>query len=235
MTINTSQNQFAVRDMPASERPRERLLTHGAQVLSNAELLAIILRTGSSGENVIHLAERILNTCGGLAGISQVSQGDLSQITGLGPSKTTQILAVIELAKRLMTLPGSERPLISRAEDAAQLVMDMRYLLQEHVRVILLDSTRHVISIPTIYIGTLNASVLRVSEIFREAITRNSPCMILVHNHPAGDPAPSPEDVELTRTLLTAGNLLDVQLIDHIIVGQNDWISLKNMGVVFKS
>lgn len=220
--------------MPASERPRERLLTYGSQALSNAELLAIILRTGTAGENVIHLAERILNICGGLAGISQATHRDLSQITGLGPGKTTQILAVVELAKRLMTLPGNERPLINRAEDAAQLVMDMRHLLQEHVRVILLDPTRHVISIPTIYIGTLNASVLRVAEVFREAIARNSPSMILVHNHPSGDPDPSPEDVELTRTLVTAGNLLDVQLIDHIIVGQNDWVSLKNMGIVFR-
>ena len=235
MTQESTRKPFTVHDMHPSERPRERLLTHGAQALSNAELLAIILRTGTSGENVLHLAEKILNTCGGLAGIARVSQHDLSQIPGMGMGKTSQVLAVIELAKRLMTLPGSERPLISRAEDAAHLVIDMRLLLQENVRVILLDSTRHLMSIQTVYVGTLNASVIRVSEIFREAITRNSPSMILVHNHPSGDPNPSPEDVELTRTLVAAGNLLDVQILDHIIVGQDDWISLKNMGIVFKN
>ncbi|MEZ4666868.1 MAG: DNA repair protein RadC [Anaerolineae bacterium] len=234
MSSEDSTHQFTVNEMPLGERPRERLLSHGAQALSNAELLAIILRTGSTGENVIHLAERILNTWGGLVGLSKVSPGELEQLTGMGPGKITQVLALFELAKRLMTSRSDEHSVIKSAEQAAHLVSDMRFLLQENVRTILLDSSRRVISIPTIYIGTLNTTVLRVSEIFREAITRNSPCMILVHNHPSGEANPSPEDIDLTRTLISAGNLLDIQVLDHIIVGKNGWVSLKEIGIVFK-
>jgi DNA repair protein RadC len=112
--------------------------------------------------------------------------------------------------------------------------MDMSHLTQENVRVILLDAARRVVSLPTIYVGTLNASVLRIAEIFREAITRNTPALILVHNHPSGDPTPSPEDVELTRTIVKAGELLDILVLDHLIIGQRDWVSLKNLGITFK-
>ena len=209
------------------------MLTYGAAVLSNTELIAILLRTGTASDNVLQVAEQVLMTCGGLAGLMRASHTDLLKIDGMGPTKATQIMAVVELAKRAMTLPTAERVVIDKAEDAARLFMDMQFLQQEHVRILLLDSARCVIGSPTIYIGTLNTSVLRVSEIFRDAIARNSAAIVLAHNHPSGDPTPSPEDLELTHTLIAAGKLLDIQLLDHLIMGHNQWVSMKALGIAF--
>jgi DNA repair protein RadC len=234
MAAETPSNNLSIHDLPDSERPRERMLTKGAQALTNAELLAIVLRTGTAKENVIHLAERILATCKGLAGLAEASPAQLEAIPGLGQTKVTQILAVVELGRRLSVHPTEIQPVINSAEDAARLMADMGQLPQEHVRILLLDNARRVISTPTIYIGTLNASVLRVSEIFREAISRNSPAIILVHNHPHGDAAPSPEDIELTHNLVAAGQLLDIQVLDHLIIGSRSWVSLKNLGLGFR-
>jgi DNA repair protein RadC len=228
-------DSISIQDMPDNERPRERLMQHGANALSNSELLAIILRTGTAQENVLHLAERILARFQGLQGLLQTSPEELQQVAGLGEAKATQILAALEIGKRAIAYNGNERPIVNAVVDAVRLVMDMSNLRQEQVRAILLDSGRRVIAIPTVYIGTLNTSVLRVSEIFREAITRNSPALILAHNHPSGDPSPSPEDIELTRTLVAAGKLLDIQVLDHIIIGQPQWTSLKELGLGFRS
>ncbi len=226
---------LSIHDLPPAERPRERLLQHGPEALSNTELIAIILRTGTAEENAVHLAERILVHYGGLHGLAQASAADLTRFRGLGNAKIAQIAAAIELGKRLMLYDPVERPVINRAEDAIRLVTDMRHLQQEHVRVILLDISRHVIAIPTVYIGTLNASVLRTSEMFREAVTRNSPAMIMVHNHPSGDAQPSPEDIDLTRSLISAARLLDITLVDHLIIGRQSWSSLKELGLGFGS
>ncbi|MEM6283892.1 MAG: DNA repair protein RadC [Chloroflexota bacterium] len=222
-----------ISDMPAEDRPRERLLKHGSDALSTAELLAILLRTGTESENVIRLAERILSHFGGLHGLAKTHPAQLMKIHGLGEAKVTQIAAAVEIGNRLAATMPDERTAIRSARDAAKLVMDMRYLSQEHVRLILLDSASRVMAMPTIYIGTLNASVLRISEIFREAITRNSPAIILVHNHPDGSPNPSPEDVDLTRSVVSAGELLDIHIVDHIIIGDRDWRSLREMGLGF--
>ncbi len=225
--------QSSFKSLPADERPRERMLKYGAATLSNAELIAVLLRTGTATDNVLQVAEQVLLTCGGLAGLMRASHNDLLKIVGMGPTKATQIMAVAELAKRAMTLPTAERVVIDRAEDAARFFMDMQFLQQEHVRILLLDSARCVIASPTIYIGTLNSSVLRVSEIFRDGIARNSAAIVLAHNHPSGDPTPSPEDLELTHTLIAAGKLLDIQLLDHLIMGHNRWVSMKALGIAF--
>ncbi|MBA3873088.1 MAG: DNA repair protein RadC [Anaerolineae bacterium] len=225
--------QSSFKSLPVNERPRERMLSQGAASLSNAELIAILMRTGTATDNVLQVAEQVLTRCGGLAGLMRSSHTDLLKIDGMGPTKATQIMAVVELAKRAMTLPLAERTVIDKAEDAARLFMDMQFLQQEHVRILLLDSARCVIASPTIYIGTLNTSVLRVSEIFRDAISRNSAAIVLAHNHPSGDPTPSPEDLELTHTLIAAGKLLDIQLLDHLIMGNNQWVSMKALGIAF--
>ncbi len=229
-----NQQHLAIRDLPNTDRPRERLLSQGAAALSNAELLAVILRTGTAQENVLHLAERILAHYEGLVGLAQAIPADLIHIHGLGSAKIAQICAALELGKRLGAQPTAQRKVINQAADAVPLVHDMGYLTQEQVRVILLDINRRVQTISTVYIGTLNASVIRSSEIFREAVVRNSPALILVHNHPSGDPAPSPEDIEITRVLIDAGKLLDIQVVDHIIIGQQNWLSLKDMGLGFR-
>ena len=193
------------------------------------------MRTGTAQENVLRLAGRILARYQGLQGLAQASPSELERIKGLGRAKIAQLVAAMELGKRLLSYRPDERPTIQRAADAARLMLDMGSLPQEHVRVMLLDGTRRVLAIPTIYIGTLNTSVLRVSEIFREAITRNSPAIILVHNHPSGDPSPSPEDIELTHTLINAGRLLDIALLDHLIIGHQNWVSIKELGLAFDS
>ncbi len=213
-------------------RPNERLLKHGAAALSNAELLAIILHSGGAQENTVRLAERILTHCDGLHGLSQVNAVDLSVIQGVGSAKIAQIMAAVELSKRLVAGKNAERPVIRSAADAATLVNDMALLTQEHVRVILLDTTHRVIATPTIYIGTVNTSVVRIAEVFRDAITRSASAIMLVHNHPSGDPTPSPEDVELTRALFSAGRLLDIALLDHLIIGQPNWVSLRDLGFI---
>jgi DNA repair protein RadC len=233
MSSDRKPSRVSLHDLPGDERPRERLLLHGAASLSAAELLAIILRTGTAEENVLHLSERILSHFGGLHGLAGTSPAELEQIHGLGAAKVAEILAVMEIGKRLANRTSSERPVISSAADAARLVSDMSDLQQEHIRVILLDSGRRVVATPTVYIGTLNMSVLRVSEIFREAITRNSAAIIVAHNHPSGDPAPSPEDIEVTRALNAAGKLLDIAVIDHVIIGHHGWSSLRELGLAF--
>lgn len=230
---NNKPEQQRLSGLPVTERPRERLLAHGPKTLSNTELLAIILRTGTAGEHVLRLAERILAYYGGIHGLASASLSELEQFSGLGLAKVTQIAAALELGRRAATTNPEERVQVQKAADAAALVHDMRDLQQEHVRVILLDSQRRVVTISTVYIGTLNASVLRAAEIFREAVTRNCPALILAHNHPSGDPAPSPEDMQITQSLLAAGKLLDIQLLDHIIIGQHRWTSFKELGLVF--
>jgi DNA repair protein RadC len=226
-------NSFTIHDMPQSERPRERLLNRGADTLSTTELVAIILRTGTQAENALQLAGRILAQHNGLYGLARISADELAQIKGVGKVKATQIIAALELGRRASMIQPDERPRIIRAEDAARLVMDMTHLNQEQIRVILLDTSRRVMAIPMVYVGTVNTSVLRISEIYREAILRNSPAVIIVHNHPSGNPTPSPEDIELTRTLSAAGALLDIQLLDHLIIGQEGWKSLREMGLGF--
>lgn len=220
-----------IKELPQDERPRERLLSKGPNALSNTELLAILLRTGSANEDVMQLATRLLSHYGGLRGLARADAGQLQQIKGLGEAKIAQLMAALELANRLAAIPPDARPVINSAADAARLVREMGYLPQEQVRVILLDTGRRVVGIPTIYIGTVNMSLLRVAEIYRDAITRNCPAIILVHNHPSGDPSPSPEDVEMTRTIAAAGRLLDIQLVDHLIIGYSAWRSLKELGL----
>lgn len=223
-----------IADLPAEERPRERLLKHGADHVSNAELVAILLRTGTPTENVVRLAGRLLAQFGGLHGLAQAHASELTQIHGMGTAKAAQLIAALALGSRLAASQPQQRPQIRTAADAARYVMDMRYLPQEHVRLILLDNNSRVLATPTVYIGTVNTSVLRIAELFREAITRNSPALVLAHNHPNGNADPSPEDVELTRSLISAGEMLDIQVVDHIIIGERDWRSLREMGLAFE-
>jgi len=217
-------------NLPEDERPRERLLKQGPRALSNAELLAILLRTGTESENVLRLATRILTQFGGLHQLAGASPAELMNIRGLGMAKASQVAAALEIGSRIAASVPPERQQIRSAEEAARLMLDMRYLAQEHVRLILLDTQNRVMATPTIYIGTTNASVLRISEIFREAITRNSPTVIVVHNHPAGEATPSPEDISFTEDLGRAGDLLDIHVMDHIIIGERDWLSMRQTG-----
>lgn len=225
---------YRITDIDASDRPRERLAELGAQALNNAELIAILLRVGVQGENAVQMAQRILNDLGGLHGLHRASFVEMSALHGLGTAKTSQIKAAIELGRRLVMEEPEERPAIHSPADAAELVRyEMGALEQEHLRVILLDTRNKVTSIEKLYVGSLNASTVRVAEVFRPAIQRCAAAVIVVHNHPSGDPTPSPEDVSLTRALVQAGKLLDISVLDHLVIGHNRWISLKERGLGF--
>jgi DNA repair protein RadC len=224
-----------IRDLPTGERPRERLLHYGAGALSTSELLAIILRVGVSGENVVRMAEKMLARHDGLPGMAQATIQELCQDKGVGETKAIQIKAALELGRRLLVAAPHERPQIRQPADAANLLMaEMQLLPQEHLRTVLLDSRNRVIAIPTIYVGSLNAASVRVGEVFREAIRANSAAMIVVHNHPSGDPTPSPEDVQVTRQIVEAGSLLNIDVLDHLIVGRQRFVSMKERGLGFR-
>jgi DNA repair protein RadC len=223
-----------LRDVPEADRPRERLLLVGPSAISTAELLAIIMRTGGGGEHVLRLAERVLIRFGGLPGLSRATIAELQSIKGIGEAKAVEIKAALELGRRLMTTAPEERPRVASPADAANLLMsEMTFLEQEHLRLILLDTRNRVLRAPTVYVGSLNTSVVRVGEIFREAIRDNAAALIVAHNHPSGDPSPSPEDVNVTRQIVKAGKLLDIEVLDHIVIGRQRFVSLKERGLGF--
>jgi DNA repair protein RadC len=218
-----------VHDMPSEERPRERLRMNGPQSLSNSELLAIILRTGTARDNVLELAGKILAKYGGLGGLVRADFSELCLEHGLGEAKTSQLKAALEIGKRLAVQQLEEKYQIKSPRDAANLVMiEMAHLDHEQLRILVLDTKNQVVENINRYQGTVNSSVLRVAEIFRPAIIRNCPAVIVCHNHPSGDPTPSPEDIAVTEQLVQAGKLLDIELVDHLIIGNQRYVSLKD-------
>ncbi|MCG3210133.1 MAG: hypothetical protein FOGNACKC_03763 [Anaerolineae bacterium] len=231
---NELSSYFTMHDVPASERPRERLLRYGAQALSDPELLAILLRVGSAGENVLNLSTRLLCQFGGLAGLIRASSSDLGEVRGVSDAKIAQLKAAFELGRRAMIASPDTRPQITSPQDAANLLMlEMSALEQEHLRVILLDTKNKVMRTPTVYIGNVNSSIIRVGEVFREAVRDNATSLIVAHNHPSGDPTPSPEDVQVTRTIVSGGSLLGIEVLDHIVIGHQRFVSLKERGLGF--
>jgi len=215
-----------------TDSPYDKLIAQGAHALTPAELLAVLLRSGSGTASALDLAQQILDTCGGLRPLSCLQYADLIGL--LSPNQAVQVLAVLELARRLNAASDEDRPQIRGAADAARLLSgDMEALKQEHFRTILLDVHRRVMAVPTVYIGSLQMTVVRAAEVFREAITRNCASLILVHNHPSGDPTPSIEDVNITEALIAAGRVLDIGVLDHVIIGQGRWVSLRDTGVKF--
>ena len=217
-----------VHDIPTDDRPRERLQKNGAETLSTPDLLAIILRTGTTRDNVIELASRLVIKYGGLGGLMSAGFHELSNEYGLGPAKTAQLKAALEIGKRLSALQPDKKYQVRSADDAARLVrLELMYLDHEETHVLILDTKNQVIEHIKSYKGTVNSSVLRSAEIFRPAVVRNCPHVIVCHNHPSGDPMPSPEDIEVTKQLARAGELLDITLLDHIIIGNPRYVSLK--------
>ena len=223
-----------IRDLPESDRPRERLIAVGERAVATTELLSILLRTGVGGESVNRLSERLLSNFDGLPGLAKATINELTGVKGIGPAKAVEIKAALELGRRLLATTPDERPQISSPADAANLLLsEMGLLEQEHLRVILMDTRGRVIRIPTVYIGSLNTSVVRVGELFKLAIRDNAAAVIVAHNHPSGDPQPSAEDVAVTRQIIQAGKLLDIPVMDHIVIGRGRYVSLKERGLAF--
>lgn len=222
-----------IMDLPQSERPREKLLKFGVETLSNSELLAIILRTGSSNENILNLSSRILKETGGLNGLLTSSTEDYLGLRGIGTAKAAQLLAIGEISKRFKSFKSGEQFKINQPKDAADLLMEgMRNLKQEYLKVVMLNTKNFVISIKDISIGSLNSSIVHPREVFTEAIKKSSASIIVSHNHPSGDPTPSGEDINLTHRLSECGKLLGIELLDHIIIGNGSYISLKEKGIL---
>ena len=217
-----------VRELPSNERPRERLQHFGPQALSMAELLAIVLRTGTRGDNALELANKLLAKYGGLPGLVRADFRELCAERGMGVAKSAQVKAALEVGRRLASVQVDTKYRISTPAEAANLVMlDLAYLDTEQTRILLLDAKSQLVEKISSYQGTANSSVLRAAEVFRPAIIRNCPGLILCHNHPSGDPAPSPEDIQTTLQLVEAGRILDIELVDHIIIGHQRFVSLK--------
>jgi DNA repair protein RadC len=223
-----------IKDLPATERPRERLEHYGAEALSTGELLAIILRTGVGGLNVLELSNGLLAQHRGLVGLAHASFPELCQTKGIGRAKVTQLKAALELGRRLLVTTPQARPQVRSPADAANLLLgEMGLLEQEHLRTLLLDTKNHVLASPTIYVGSVNTTMIRVAEIFREAIKANCAGIIVAHNHPSGDPTPSPEDISVTEQIVAAGKLLDIEVLDHLVIGHQRYVSLKERGLGF--
>lgn len=236
MTTNDqiSPTEYSFKQFDKNELPRERLKRLGANALKNEELIAIILRTGSQGEDVLRLAERMLRENGGLAGLARLPFGEMTRVRGIGEVKAIELQAVFELGRRLMIASPEERPSIKSPADAANLLNEMSVMEQESMRTILLDTKNRVLAMPTVYRGSLHTTVIRVTELFREAVRQNCAALILAHNHPSGDPTPSPEDVAITREIVQAGKLLDIDVLDHLVIGAGQkFVSLKERGLGF--
>ena len=227
--------QPRIRDLPSGERPRERLREHGAKYLNTIELLAILLRTGSKDENVIALATRILSQRGGLAGLARSDFHELSGLHGMGEAKTAQVMAALELGRRVADLTPEDRRVIRSPRDVANLMTsEMAFLPQESLRVLLLNVRNQVLGQPKeIYKGNVSSAVVRSAEVFRDAVRENCSSIIIVHNHPSGDPTPSSDDVRVTEQLVKAGRLLDIEVLDHIVIAQGGHVSLKDRGLGF--
>jgi DNA repair protein RadC len=223
-----------IKELPPSEQPRERLRDYGAAALSDAELLAILLRIGVAGTNVVQLAQQLLAERGGWPGLLRAEYADLCKRHGLGEAKAATLKAALEIGRRLLLVEHEQRVQIKSPTDVAQLLMlEMSHLDQEHLRTVLLDTKNRVQGISTVYVGSLNTSLIRVGEVFKEALKKNSAALIVVHNHPSGDPTPSPEDVLVTREIVAAGLLLDIEVLDHLVIGHGRFVSLRERGLGF--
>lgn len=220
-----------MKDVPKEERPRERLIQYGESQLSNQEIIAILLGSGTKNESVMDIANRLLIHFEGLKLLDDATIEEITSIKGIGLAKGVTILAALELGRRIRQYVPAEEFVIRSPKDGANYVMEsMRHLNQEHLLVLFLDTKNRIIHKQTIFIGSLNASIVHPREIFREAVKRTSASIICVHNHPSGDPTPSQEDIQVTKRLVEAGKIMGIELLDHIIIGNRKYTSLKEKG-----
>lgn len=227
-------SHLLIKELQPDERPRERLRLRGAGALSNGELLAILLHTGIKGESVTAIAQRLLATHGGLNALLRLDFEELAQERGVGVAKAARVKAGLELANRLAAIRGDDRPQIVSPDDVIDLIgMEMAALEQEQLRTVLLDTKHRLIALRTVYQGSANQANVRIGEVFRDAVRVNAVAMIVVHNHPSGDPTPSGADVSLTAELVRAGQMLDIEVMDHLIVGRGRHVSLRRLNLGF--
>jgi DNA repair protein RadC len=225
-----TRDPFTIRELPEAERPVNRIQRFGPAALSTYELIAILLGTNDQ----LATAGALMGEFGGIAGLAKANFAELTNHSGIGTATAARLKAAFELGRRLMIHRDEDRYQVRSPADAANLIMhDMGLLDQEHLVTVILDTKNRVLDIPTIYVGSVNTSLIRVGEVFRQAIRINAPSLIVAHNHPSGDPTPSPEDVAVTHQMVEAGKLMDIDVLDHLIIGRNKFVSLKERGLGF--
>jgi DNA repair protein RadC len=223
-----------IRELPAAERPRERLALRGPGGLTAAELIALLWGSGTRGVSAVELATEALARHDGLAGLARASEVELAALPGVGTARAAQLSAAFELGRRLLAdWPAGRWTVRSPTDVADRLVLQMGRLEREELRAVLLNTKNVVQRVVTVYQGNVNSSLVRVGELFRDAVRVNATGIILVHNHPSGDPSPSPDDLHLTAEALAAGRLLDIELLDHLVIGHDAYVSLRDKGVSF--
>jgi DNA repair protein RadC len=232
-TVHRSPSR-SVRDLPAAERPRERLALRGPGGLSAAELIALVWGTGAGGRSAIVLAEEALARHATVGALARATDAELAAIPGIGAAKAARLAAAFELGRRAVAdWPAGRWTIRSPRDVADRLLVDMGRLEREELRVLSLNAKNAVQRVSTVYVGNVSASLVRVGELFRDAVRLDASGVILVHNHPSGDPTPSPDDLHLTAEAIAAGRLLDVDVLDHVVIGQDAWTSLRDRGVTF--
>ena len=220
--------------MPAGERPRERLAARGVGGLTAAELIALIWGSGMRGASATDLAAEALARHDGLTGLARAGELELAGLPGVGSARAGQLIAAFELGRRLLAdWPAGRWTIRSPGDVADRLILQMGRLEREELRAVLLNTKNVVLRVTTVYQGNVSASLVRVGELFRDAVRLNASGVILVHNHPSGDPTPSPDDLHLTAEALAAGRLLDIELLDHLVIGHDAYVSLRDRGVSF--
>ena len=229
-----------LKDQPASERPRERLAERGADALSPAELVAILLRTGLKGTNVLEVARQLVTKFGTLNALAGATLDELCSIPGIGRDKSVTLMAAFALAKRMAKELNGEAPLLDTPERVADLLREhMRHFQKEQFIVLLLNTRRRLVKREDLSQGTLDTILVHARDVFRSAIAGNAAAIVLVHNHPSGDPTPSEADIKVTRDLIRAGQLLKIELLDHVILGRatqerpKDYASLRELGYFY--
>ena len=224
----------SIRDLPAAERPRERLAMRGPGGLSAAELIALVWGTGSGGRSAVQLAEDALARHASVAALARATDVELAAIPGVGEAKAARLAAAFELGRRSVAdWPAGRWTVRSPRDVADRLMVDMGRLEREELRVVSLNAKNVVQRVSTVYVGNVSASLVRVGELFRDAVRLDASGVVLCHNHPSGDPTPSPDDLHLTAEAIAAGRLLDVDVLDHVVIGHDAWISLRDRGVTF--
>ena len=227
-----SEYSITIKDMPETMRPREKLVARGESVLSDRELLAIVLGSGTVNLSALDVADLLLVEYGGIRSLKELSLEELTRIKGIGPAKAVSIKAAVELGVRIAR-DVQDKILIKSPEDVKDLVMEeMRFFDREHFRAIYLDRKGGVLAVEDISVGGLHSSIVHPREVFKSAVKRNAASLILVHNHPSGDPTPSNEDIEVTRRLIEAGTLMGIEVLDHVIIGDNKYCSMKSRGLI---
>ncbi len=222
-----------IREMPEAERPREKIFSSGVSSLSNTELVAVLIGSGTKHSSALDLAARVLAADrSGILFLRDASLEELCTVKGIGTARAAVLLAAAELGRRIMTAPRKRKISVSTPEDTAAIFMeDMRYLKKEHFRVLLLNVKNEIISVGDVSVGSISSSEAHPREVFAEAVRRGAANVILIHNHPSGTPAPSRADIELTKRLYEAGVILGIQVLDHIIIGDGIFVSMKREGI----